>query len=227
MSTYKNWSHLTVDYLEELHQQLGTWKAVGIHLGIDRSVLIAIRRRLGMQLWDYPDPKDRAHKPNRLDPHEETILRLASEGRNCYEIAEAIQEPSSEHVREFLKRRGVERQPAGPPRGHRNPAWNGGQTIDRDGYVLVRAPVDHPYARETGYILLHRLVMEEKFGRYLLPEEVVHHVDGNKLNNDPSNLMVLENNGAHLALEWSDPDWAEHQRAIRRINPVEDDSRQE
>lgn len=39
--------------------------------------------------------------------------------------------------------------------------------------------------------LEHRLVMEAVLGRKLLKNEEVHHIDGNKLNNDPSNLMVL------------------------------------
>jgi len=37
----------------------------------------------------------------------------------------------------------------------------------------------------------HRVVAEEKIGRPLLPGEVVHHADGNKLNNDPDNLIVM------------------------------------
>jgi hypothetical protein len=37
----------------------------------------------------------------------------------------------------------------------------------------------------------HRLVMEEFLGRPLNNDEVVHHIDGNGLNNDPSNLEVL------------------------------------
>lgn len=37
----------------------------------------------------------------------------------------------------------------------------------------------------------HRLVAEEMLGRPLEKGEVVHHIDGNKRNNDPSNLMVM------------------------------------
>lgn len=37
----------------------------------------------------------------------------------------------------------------------------------------------------------HRLVAEAMIGRPLLPGEVVHHIDRNSKNNDPSNLMVL------------------------------------
>ena len=37
----------------------------------------------------------------------------------------------------------------------------------------------------------HRLVAEEKLGRPLRKEEVVHHIDGDYKNNDPNNLMVL------------------------------------
>jgi hypothetical protein len=36
----------------------------------------------------------------------------------------------------------------------------------------------------------HRLVMEQQIGRYLESDEIVHHLDGDRLNNDPSNLEV-------------------------------------
>lgn len=36
----------------------------------------------------------------------------------------------------------------------------------------------------------HRVVMEEKLGRSLNSHEIVHHVDGNKKNNHPDNLIV-------------------------------------
>lgn len=37
----------------------------------------------------------------------------------------------------------------------------------------------------------HRVVAEQMLGRPLLKGEIVHHIDGNKRNNDPSNLMVM------------------------------------
>lgn len=36
----------------------------------------------------------------------------------------------------------------------------------------------------------HRIVMEEYLGRQLKNNEIVHHIDGNKRNNDISNLLL-------------------------------------
>ena len=43
----------------------------------------------------------------------------------------------------------------------------------------------------------HRIVAEEKIGRPLKPGEVVHHIDGNKRNNNPENLMVFASQALH------------------------------
>lgn len=37
----------------------------------------------------------------------------------------------------------------------------------------------------------HRIVAEEKLGRPLRRGEIVHHVDGDRLNNHPENLQVI------------------------------------
>ena len=60
----------------------------------------------------------------------------------------------------------------------------------QNGYVLAKAPY-HPSANKRGYVPLHRLVMENQLGRYLTPrKELVHHIDGNRENNDLSNLKL-------------------------------------
>jgi hypothetical protein len=39
---------------------------------------------------------------------------------------------------------------------------------------------------------IHRHVMAEKLGRELLPSEKVYHKDGDHLNNDPDNLILIK-----------------------------------
>lgn len=43
----------------------------------------------------------------------------------------------------------------------------------------------------------HRKVAEQILGRKLRPGEVVHHKDGDKHNNDPSNLMIFSSQAEH------------------------------
>ena len=57
-------------------------------------------------------------------------------------------------------------------------------------YKKVKVP-DHPNADKRGYVLKHRLVMEEQLGRYLEAHEHVHHRDGNPENNDIANLEAM------------------------------------
>lgn len=136
-----------------------------------------------------------------------TVERMAREGASMKEIAETVgtnTETVSRYLREHrLERPHYRQHPGGMARYHKgkhHPRWKGGRTIDKNGYVLVHCP-DHPRARTTGYVLEHRLAMERQLGRLLEDTEVVHHIDGNRSNNDPSNLEVFASNADHLRHE--------------------------
>lgn len=69
--------------------------------------------------------------------------------------------------------------------------------INKNGYIVVEYP-DHPKAFDTGTGLIgvyeHVLICEEDvIDRPLKLGEHVHHLDENKSNNSPDNLLVLEN----------------------------------
>ena len=76
-----------------------------------------------------------------------------------------------------------------------NPNWKGGRFIDNNGYALIYH-LNHPLVKTNGYIFEHRLVIERKLGRYLLPEEKCHHL-GAKDDNRLMMLMAFSSNSAH------------------------------
>lgn len=80
--------------------------------------------------------------------------------------------------------------------GKENNNWRGGRTIASNGYALVRKP-GHPNADVRGYVYEHRYVASQILGRELWDHEIVHHIDGNKLNNSPENLQVVDSYRNH------------------------------
>ena len=69
---------------------------------------------------------------------------------------------------------------------------------NKNGYVIVNIP-DHPKAfnatsdknPETFCVYEHVLIAEEIIDRSIKEGEVVHHLDENRSNNSPDNLLVL------------------------------------
>lgn len=74
-----------------------------------------------------------------------------------------------------------------------------GKLINENGYVIVK--VKNVKRMKSGYSYEHRVVAEAKLGRPLMKGEIVHHIDGNKLNNHPDNLLIM-NQGDHIRLHF-------------------------
>lgn len=51
-------------------------------------------------------------------------------------------------------------------------------------------------------IPVHRILAQRLIGRELLPDEVVHHLDGDSTNNTPENVLVLPSQRHHASLEY-------------------------
>lgn len=82
--------------------------------------------------------------------------------------------------------------------GPNSAAWNGGSYIDSNGYRMVydqcRPKSGSGWSR---YIKEHVAVMEAHLGCKLRKGDVVHHIDGDKLNNAVTNLY-LTNHAGHM-----------------------------
>lgn len=61
--------------------------------------------------------------------------------------------------------------------------WKGGKDITNQGYYRITV--------NGKRVLEHRYLMEKKIGRKLFRYEHIHHIDGNKLNNNIENLLLV------------------------------------
>jgi len=74
---------------------------------------------------------------------------------------------------------------------------NGGRYKD-GGYIKIKSP-GHPYGDHNHYVQEHRLIVEKNLGRYLDPQEVVHHINHIRTDNRIENLMVMSKT-EHMSL---------------------------
>jgi len=66
-----------------------------------------------------------------------------------------------------------------------------------NGYILIK-DYNHPDRNSQNDILEHRLVMSKFLKRSLMKDEIVHHIDFDRSNNEISNLYLYKNRGEHL-----------------------------
>lgn len=153
---------------------------------------------------------------NACQRNDSLLRKMVKDGCSLSEIGRAIG-TNKRHVKAYILSNCIPHEPFVRNRPlEKNGRWKGGSIIDKDGYRLIKSP-NHPRRDRHNYVREHRLVMEKTIGRYLDPREVVHHKDGNKLNNSPENLELFQRNSEHLAKELAGriPHWTEDGR--RRI----------
>lgn len=154
-----------------------------INLGRTREISDETRKKLSI-----------AHKGKK---HTKEHIRKIVEGRRWYKHSEQTKLKMSlaqkgkprKHWTEENKKKLSEKM-----KGHKPFNWKGGRLKDGKGYIKVFRP-EHPNAQKNGYVMEHRIVMEQSLGRLLRKEEEVHHKNGIKGDNRLENLeLVLWNN---------------------------------
>lgn len=141
------------------------------------------------------------HKKFHIKPYQRKNALHNYCSRECFNIAKS----------EYMKNEGNHQYGL---KGELNSSWKGGKRKSVYGYYLIYFP-EHPFANGDGMVFEHRLVAEQFLltetnsveingKRYLSPDFVVHHKDGDKTNNDVSNLEIMtlsEHTKYHMSLK--------------------------
>ncbi len=68
--------------------------------------------------------------------------------------------------------------------------WVIEKVVSKGDYKYALVPT-HPNSTNNGYVLEHRIIAENHLGRLLKKNEIVHHVNENKMDNRRKNLRVM------------------------------------
>lgn len=123
--------------------------------------------------WNYPSCNSKFCS--------QICYRAQLKGRKMPWLKEYLHSPRSEAHKKAIR--------DGHKKGEESKAWKGGKIKNSNGYIMIYKP-NHPFGRRL-YVLEHRLVMEKYIGRYLLKNELIHHINGKNDDNRLSNLKIV------------------------------------
>ena len=143
----------------------------------------------GFKKGHVPWIKGKHHSPETIAKFKKSLI-----GRKAWNKGTHIQ--TNDALKKWIKENGAWNKGKKFPQitGEKHFNWKGGR-FKQGGYILIYKP-KHPFANK-GYVAEHRLVMEKMIGRYLAPNERVHHINGIKDDNRPQNLMYFANESDH------------------------------
>lgn len=138
----------------------------------------------------------------RLLPNIEELIHLYVDKKmSCKDICRqcGLSPNSSPNLARMLKKNKISiRKDAGV--NHHN--WKGGKIKNKGcGYIGIWQPT-HPKADSGGYVYEHTLVYEKNTGKLPSKDEVLHHIDLDKHNNNFNNLFLC-NHKEHIKIHRS------------------------
>ena len=133
--------------------------------GISRVHVMRLLAKSGVKKRTLSEGKILSHSK----PETKNKLRLARLGKPLSDVAKA-------KLRERV--------------GSNNAQWSAGISLGPNGYLCFsQSKANGEHAGKA----LHCVIAEWLYQRKLEDNEVVHHIDGNKLNNNPENLCIITN----------------------------------
>lgn len=156
--------------LKDAYRKLGSLEKVANKFGVSKKLILNYMKKFNIKRNQRANPKDTAI----------AIRSLAQSGKTATEIAKTLNRSNvyiSKVARDF--------EIIITDKYHK------GFIKTESGYIMVKAPKDHPDKDSKGYVREHRLIIENHLGRHLTKGEVVHHINGDKSDNRLENLKLM------------------------------------